>query len=130
MAGPTGPSGPAGPAGPAGAPGTARAYARVLHSSCGAAPTGTCGLDNDKGVAQVIHRGTGVYCVVAPGINSNETTAAVTLDSSTSVVPRADAEAFLLGDSGICPNGAFVVETRQATGDNFTDSVGFTIVIP
>ncbi len=128
--GPAGASGPAGPAGPAGAPGTARAYVRVSPAICGPAPAGTCVLDNNKGVTQVIHRATGVYCIVAPGIDSNQSTAAVTLDSATSVTPRADAAVLLLGDSGICPAGAFAVETRQAAGDNFTDSVSFSIVIP
>jgi hypothetical protein len=127
--GTAGARGPAGPAGPAGAPGTARAYVRVSPGLCGAAPTGTCVLDNNKGVTQVTHRATGVYCVVAPGIDSNQSTAAVTLDSATSVAPRAGAAVLLLGDSGICPAGAFAVETRDAV-DTFTDSVAFSIVIP
>lgn len=137
QAGATGATGPAGPAGPAGAPGSARAYVRVSHGACGPSPSGTCSLQNHKGVTQVTHRATGVYCIVAPGIDSAESTAAVTLDSTTSAVPQALAEVLLVRDSGICPvNGSFAVETKHTTvtagaaTDNYVDNVSFSIVIP
>jgi hypothetical protein len=127
----------------------ARAYARVLPSSCSGTPGGPCSVDRSKGVSSVTHETTGSYCITAPGIDSHHVAAAVTVDWSGTDPPEGNTSAMLsMGSVGGClGDGGFrVITERQPTitvdrgggVNNGTasglattdDDVGFTIVIP
>ena len=124
---------------------TARAYAWV--DGCTGTP-GTCTPLQSKGVSSVTRDDTGQYCVTAPGIDSNEVPAAVTVEWSGTSDPRGNASAmtYQLVGCGPTGDGFAVITERQpeitvdAGGgtDNetaigppdFANDVGFTIVIP
>ena len=125
----------------------ARAYARVNPGTCTGEP-GTCTPDQTKGVSSVTLNTTGVYCVTAPGIDAEETPAAVTVDWNSTGSPKGNASAMTLEVLGCGPSGEgfSVVTERQpnvtvdagggvnnatAAGPaEFANNVGFTIVIP
>jgi hypothetical protein len=126
---------------------TARAYARVNPLGCTGTP-GTCTPAQSKGVSSVTRDDTGLYCVTAPGIDSDEVPAAVTVDWSATNPPAGNASAMTREAFGCGPtsDGFFVVTERQpeitvdagggtnnatASGPaDFANDVGFTIVIP
>jgi hypothetical protein len=135
-------TGPAGAAGPDGAAGTARAYGRVDPFGC----SPDCVVSRSKGISSVTRSTTGFYCVHAPGVDSGQVSAAVTVDSEESNSPAGAASAMA---SGSCDGTGFGVSTeRQLTtlvcanddcssqagvaGISTTapNNVGFTIVIP
>ena len=109
---------------------------------------GTCTPDQTKGVSSVTLNTTGVYCVTAPGIDAEETPAAVTVDWNSTGNPKGNASAMTLEVLGCGPSGEgfSVVTERQpnvtvdagggvnnatAAGPaEFANNVGFTIVIP
>jgi hypothetical protein len=125
----------------------ARAYALVNFSSCTGTP-GTCSATQSKGISGVTRDGTGAYCVNAPGINSDVTPAAVTVDRVSTILPPGNASAMTSEGPGCGPGGEGfrVVTERQpeitvdagggtnnatAVGPaNLADDVSFTIVIP
>jgi hypothetical protein len=141
-------SGPAGADGANGTNGTARAYARVLPPAavpCALSPGSGCHFDRNKGVAAVIHTGTGSYCVTAPGISPDAVPAAASVDISTTPVPgnasaTVDAESSCAGDAfGVITdrqpstpvrNAADTGSVNVAGNATAADDVGFTIVIP
>ena len=117
----------------------ARAYARV-PVGC----TGACSIDRAKGISSVTRFGEGRYCVVAPGIDPLQTAAVASVEWSTTSSPEGNASAMVAPGSDC--GGGFVVYTyfgpnvdvfdtagnvRTVRGSStFSDSVGFTIVIP
>jgi hypothetical protein len=125
----------------------ARAYARVVPADCTGTP-GICIPDRAKGISSVTRDATGTYCVTAPGINSNATPAAVTVDWASTDGPEGNASAMADAILGCGPSGqGFRVRTErqptilvdQAGGTNNAlasgpaddaNDVGFTIVIP
>ena len=125
----------------------ARAYAYVDHNSCTGTP-GTCTPQQSKGISSIIRVDTGQYCVIAPGINSNVTPAAVTVDWSSTFDPEGNASAMTYENFNCGPSGQGfgVVTERQpeilvdqgggtdnaeASGPaDVANLVGFTIVIP
>jgi hypothetical protein len=125
----------------------ARAYARLSPSSCTGTP-GTCGaFGPTKGISSVSRTSTGAYCITAPGISSDQTPAAVTVDWSSTFDPEGNASAMYRA-SGCGPTAEDfeVVTERQPViavdaggGTNNAiasgraeeaNDVGFTIVIP
>jgi hypothetical protein len=125
----------------------ARAYARVVPVNCTGTP-GICTPDHAKGISSVTRDASGQYCVTAPGIDSNATPAAVTVDWASTVGPEGNASAMAqaIGGCGASGKGFRVRTERQPTisvdaggGTNNAiasgpaedaDDVGFTIVIP
>jgi hypothetical protein len=125
----------------------ARAYARVVAADCTGTP-GFCPPDHAKGISLVTRDASGTYCVTAPGIDSNATPAAVTVDWASTAGPEGNASAMVQAVTGCGSSGqGFRVRTeRQPTisvdaggGTNNAiasgpaqdaDDVGFTIVIP
>jgi hypothetical protein len=127
----------------------ARAYARVVPGNCTGTP-GTCTPTESKGVSSVTRAGTGFYCVHAPGIESLQTPAAVTVDwGSTAELGgsgKAGNTAAMTGEFACNGADGFPVFTqrqpaigvfdqagnpRAAVGPaEDADDVGFTIVIP
>ena len=126
-----------------------RAYALVDGSRC-AQPTGPCTAEESKGVSSVTRDDTGLYCVIAPGIDSEDTPAAVTVDEAGTTGHGGNASATTHETDG-CPvatgGEGFVVFTQrqpvirvnQANGTEDARVVGpadqandvaFTIVIP
>jgi hypothetical protein len=129
----------------------ARAYAWVFPSTCTGTP-GTCATEQSKGISSVTRDSTGQYCVTAPGINSIETPAAVTVDWHFTTGPEGNASA--MTREGFDPvigcgpgnQGFRVVTERQPNvtvdaggGTNnvvvagpadVANDVAFTIVIP
>jgi hypothetical protein len=116
-----------------------RAYARV-SPDCDI--LSNCPVDQSKGISGATHEATGVYCVTAPGIDSQETAAAVTVDFSLTSAPNGQESAMTSEESG-CGSGdqGFLVSTRRqpdVTIDGETvagvaemaDNIAFTIVIP
>jgi hypothetical protein len=127
----------------------ARAYALVDGTKC-AQPTGPCPVEESKGISSVTRDDTGLYCVIAPGINAEETPAAVTVDEAGTTGHGGNASATTHETDG-CPvvtgGEGFVVFTQrqpvirvnQATGTedarvlgpaDQANDVAFTIVIP
>jgi hypothetical protein len=124
----------------------ARAYALVDPGLCTGTP-GTCQAEQTKGVTTVTRDATGQYCVVAPGIDSAATPAAVTVDWGTTAGPEGNASA-MTREVACGPQGdGFEVYTERQPlvavdqGGNvgaatvsglaaFANDVGFTIVIP
>ncbi len=128
----------AGTPGPAGPAGTARAYAAVTKSSC-MPPDDLCS-GNFKGITEV-RRATGFigrYCVTAPGLRPQETTAVVSVDALDTADPVAPAQASIDNGAGICGDDSnFGVSTSRIGHDvgglnnsQQSDTVAFTIVIP
>ena len=126
----------------------ARAYARVNPQSCTGTP-GTCTPEQSKGVSSVTRDSTGRYCVTAPGIDSDEVPAAVTVDwSATSGPSRGNASAMTHETFGCGPTGGGfhvitelqpnilvdpggIPNTGTAAGPAAeSDHVAYTIVIP
>ncbi|HZA57588.1 MAG TPA: hypothetical protein VE401_04685 [Solirubrobacterales bacterium] len=126
----------------------ARAYARVNSFLCTGTP-GTCPAGQSKGISSVTREGNGQYCVTAPGIDSNQTPAAVTVDWSNTSGPEGNASAMTLeGPSTCAPGGeGFAVFTERHSGvtvdagggtnnatvagpAQFASDISFTIVIP
>jgi Collagen triple helix repeat (20 copies) len=166
LAGKTGPQGPQGPAGPAGAqgapgtpgapgapgaPGTARAYAEIQPRGSGGCgvdpPPQPCLFDRDNGISNVTWTGTGIYCVVAPGIDPLEVAAVVGVDWNETDDPEGNASAMSAGECTVAAGTGFQVRTdyqfvtavRNAadTGSatvagnaGASNDVGFNIVIP
>ena len=139
-----GPQGVQGEQGEQGLDGTARAYA--TRGGCNGG-TGVCSIVASKGVTEIQRVSIGRYCVTAPGISSDSTTAVAGIDASlTSAGPVGNATAATVYAPGSCPNpGDFVVKTffqspttvdagagTTSVAGNATESnqVGFTIVIP
>ena len=125
----------------------ARAYARVSPVNCTGTP-GTCTPEQSKGISSVTREQVGRYCVAAPGIDSDDVTAAVTVDWSSTVFPGGNASA-MTREATLCgptDQGFRVVTERQplytvdAGGGTHNrtvsgpaedaDDVAFTIVIP
>jgi hypothetical protein len=124
----------------------ARAYA-VVHHVCSGGTPAICAISQSKGVSGVTRASTGRYCVTAPGIDAEETPAAVTVDwgltvgaGNTSAMTR---EAFGCGpgDGGfeVVTERQFSVTVDKNGGTNnqaavepaeLADSVSFSIVIP
>ncbi len=125
----------------------ARAYARVRPNACTGTP-GTCTPTQSKGISSVTRVDVGLYCVTAPGINSNVTPAAVTVEWSDTFDPEGNSSAMTDEDFNCGPSGQGfgVVTERQpeilvnaGSGSDNADAsgpaavanlVGFTIVIP
>jgi hypothetical protein len=125
----------------------ARAYARVAPALCAGTP-GTCTPEQSKGITAVSRDATGEYCVIAPGIDSTQAPAAVTVDWQGSAAPEGNASAMTreVVGCGASGQGFRVITERQpnvtvdaAGGTNNAtavgpaapaDDVGFTIVIP
>jgi hypothetical protein len=153
----TGPPGPAGPVGPPGTngvdgiDGTARAYATVTPhgtaGTCTRGPTGTgCTFSRSKGVSTVTREFQGIYCVTAPGIRSDTTSAAVTVEAGNTIGPGQASATIAYGTPSCSPDAFEVFTYLQNTvpvrnyTDNgieyvagpafFSDYVAFTIVIP
>ena len=124
----------------------ARAYARVSSFDC-EAPPGACEFSQSKGVSSVTHTGIGAYCVTAPGLDPDETSAALAVDWNGTTAPEGNASAMTAqGGCGATSKGFFAVTQRQPSiavdqgggTSNATavgpaeqsDGIGFTIVIP
>jgi hypothetical protein len=122
----------------------ARAYARV-SPDCDI--LSNCPTDQSKGISNVTREATGQYCVTAPGIDSAETPAAVTVDAgSTGASGDASAVTFEAFGCGPGQEGFLVLTERHTSvlvnsgaGTNNASAsgpsedangVGFTIVIP
>jgi len=138
LAGKTGPRGAAGANGANGVNGTngtARAYAEIQprgSGGCpGASPPQPCFFDRDQGISSVTWTGTGVYCVVAPGIDSATVVPAVSVDWTETDNPEGNATAL---NSTDCDTGGFEVRTERINTTTATaaadDNVAFDIVIP
>ena len=133
--GPAGPPGANGTNGTNGANGTARAYAEVLPrggGGCGVNPAPQpCTFDRDKGISSVTYQGIGTYCVVAPGIDSRQVTAVVSVDFSETDNPEGNASA---QSNTSCNTTGFQVQTERINPATATaaadDNVAFDIVIP
>ena len=125
----------------------ARAYAEVDPFSCANTFPGACTPTQSKGISSVIRETNGEYCVTAPGIDTQETPAAVTVDWSNTLDPEGNASAFTRELAGCGPGGhGFVVQTERhpevvvldtegiertvAGNPDPSNDVGFTIVIP
>jgi hypothetical protein len=120
----------------------ARAYARV---PAGCSSAGGCLIDRSKGISSVTRISEGRWCVVAPGIDPLVTPAVVSVDWNTTSSPEGNASA-MVAPTTECEGEGFVVftyfgpdieafdtagNTRTVRGSStFSDSVGFTIVIP
>jgi hypothetical protein len=125
---------------------SARAYALVHAQTCITGTPGTCVLTRSTGISGVTRVHTGIYCVTAPGIDSDETPAAVTVDWGSTAGNSGNASAMPAGGCGPTGKGFWVYTERHpdvtvdANGDinnatvagpaEFADDVGFTIVIP
>jgi hypothetical protein len=101
-----------------------------------------------KGISSVTRLDVGSYCVIAPGIDSDEVPAAVTVDWSNTSGPERNASAMTSEAVGCGPGGTgfLVITDRQPViavdadgGINnaavsgpaeSANDVGFTIVIP
>jgi len=122
-----------------------RARAFVDYQTCTGSPV-TCTPAHSKGISSVTRESTGWYCVIAPGIDSSQTVAAVTLDywntpapeGNASVMTRAGRGCGQPGDQG---SGFRVVTERQpvyqlsaddsvAGNAEAANDVSFTILIP
>ena len=125
---------------------TARAYAYVNRFNCTGTP-GTCTFQKSKGISSVTRETTGRYCVTAPGIDSAETPAVVSLDWNGTNNPEGNASVFTRELEPCGPdNEGFSVVTyfgpnvpvfdtggtaRSVRGGSVSsDEVSFTIVIP
>jgi hypothetical protein len=126
LKGRTGPQGAAGPQGPQGAPGpqgpagTAKASGMVV---AGGTPT----WGANQGFPAAPRRvATGRYCVPAPaGVNPDTTAVLVSLSGgSTGFVTQAGPPAAL------CRANEFEIWTTDETGDYYTDSTDFNVVVP
>ena len=112
----------------------ARAYA-VVSIGCGG-PTGPCTFAQSKGISSVTRSGTGVYCIIAPGIDAVDTPAAVTVDWNGTVGPEGNASAMSEDEFGCGASGkGFQVRTEREPDDVFgpaepDNTVGFSILIP
>jgi hypothetical protein len=125
----------------------ARAYAVVHPLSCFGTP-GTCTTFQSKGISSVTRDAAGEYCVIAPGIDSGVTPAAVTVEEGATSVPKGNASAMTAEfvDCGPGGEGFSVITQRQpeitvdaggatnnatASGPaELSNDVAFTIVIP
>jgi hypothetical protein len=128
--------------------GTARAYATVLqHAANTCSPN--CSTTHAKGVSQVTHPATGVYCVRVPGVSAAEVSAVASVEYGSTIIPAGNAfvavDTYVLG----CPTKSdFEVRTlrrgtttvRDSAGTGTTnvasntlvdsDDISFTVVIP
>jgi hypothetical protein len=133
--GPRGPAGANGTNGADGAAGTARAYARVFSHVSTACTLGTgdqCTFNRAKGITAVHRTGVGQYCVIAPGIDSNQVAAVTSVDWTSTNGPEGNGSALY---NGTCMTTGFSVRTERHSDLNGTnaveaDDVGFTIIIP
>jgi hypothetical protein len=122
--GATGATGPAGSAGTPGTPGTARAFALVQ-------PPG--GLVQNVGFSAVRRSGTGIYCLIASGINpATEAEAPVASGeagySSEGVVPLA--VVYARQPPTDCAPGEFEVKTYNIATGGLSNAAAFTIIVP
>jgi hypothetical protein len=115
----------------------ARAYAAVFPSDCNV--LNVCSPEQSKGISSVTRTGIGSYCVIAPGISSAVTPAAVTVEFSDTEDPEGDASAITHEGFDCGPNneGFTVITDRQPVTSSTTvgpaepaNDVAFTIVIP
>lgn len=124
----------------------ARAYAYVPVSSCNA-QTDTCQPRQAVGITSVTQGNTGIYCVIAPGIDATKTPAVVAVDFSGTSSPEGNASALTIENTtcgGADQQGFPVMTTRQPQFNVVTqsgtrsmsgaaerdDDISFTIVIP
>jgi hypothetical protein len=115
----------------------ARAYARMDSFTCSPSAT-ECPIADSNGVSSITRIGTGAYCVVAPGIDGNEVSAAVTTDWFGTQGPEGSALAMSNGVAGCGDGTGFRVQTERQPVTGATtvgpavpaNDVGFTIVIP
>jgi hypothetical protein len=126
-AGATGATGPAGSAGTPGAPGTARAYALVQ-------PPGA--LVQNVGFSSVRRSGTGIYCLVASGINPATEAPVASGEagySRSGAVPAVPlAVVYAKQPPADCAPGEFEVRTYDLSSGRPVPSeeVAFTIIVP
>ena len=125
------------------------AYAYV--DVTGGCPGDACTPTQSHGISSVTHDGLGIYCVTAPGIDSNVTPAAVTVDSANTSDPEGNASAMTeengCGGDGEGfrvttefqpevlvpappPGGGTPVPTPVSGPAQPADGISFTIVIP
>ena len=116
----------------------ARAYGTVVSDFC-APPDTDCPVFDSKGVSSITRTDVGEYCVIAPDIDAEEVSAAVTVDWSGTDNPRGNASAMSHEGFECGPRltGFRVFTERQPVTSSTTvgpavpaDDVGFTIVIP
>ena len=125
--GPRGPQGPPGPPGANGADGTARAYGYVNWLNCSGGPPLTCSIDRAKGVSSIQETSStsGVYCVNAPGLNSETSPAVATVEytesTTTGIVTWSRTTA--------CSVGQYEFRTITPAGAQVSN-VAFSFVIP
>jgi hypothetical protein len=114
-------TGPQGPPGANGTNGTARAYGAVEVLNATGMPIcsvvgNTCPVVRSKGIESAVRVPLG-YCVVAPGIDARETTAAVTVEAAQTNNPEGNTSAMIDTVSTTCENsglpGAFYVRTER-----------------
>jgi hypothetical protein len=125
---------------------SARAYAYVSPNNC-TGPFGACTPEQAKGISSVTRVSTGDYCVIAPGINSAVTPAAVTVDWARTAAAEGNASAMTsefgcgAGNMGfgvlterepvIAVDSGGGTNNQQVSGPAVeNDLVAFTIVIP
>lgn len=124
----------------------ARAYAYVPINTCNA-QTDVCQPAKAVGITEVTRDNTGIYCVIAPGIDGKETPAVVSVDFSRTSSPEGNASALTIEDTS-CGDGnqqgfpvlttrqpEFNVSTQSGTrpvsgSAERADDVSFSIVIP
>jgi hypothetical protein len=112
----------------------ARAYAAMNSFLC-PPPQTACSIQQEKGISSITRIETGVYCVIAPGIESSATPAAVTVDWNGTEGPEGNTSAMSDEGFNLCPSAdGFLVRTFRLPTTSGTsapaDNVGFTIVIP
>ena len=128
--GPPGPQGPAGTNGTNGADGTARAYAFVDHFFCSGGPPLTCSVDRAKGVSSIKETTStsGVYCVVAPGLDPQTSPPVATVDYGETSSPVTQLVTWN-SQNNACSNGQYEFRTLNNAGNQASD-VSFSFVIP
>jgi hypothetical protein len=155
--GPQGPQGPPGPTGmpgapgltgPPGQPGTARAYGTVegsaLDPCTGGAGGDACNLFRDQGIEKVTRIQQGEYCVMVPGVDGGNVSAASTVEANLTDGLSSSTTAYATNQAN-CENSegdlGFVVRTERkptisTTGGDAlgpaspADDVAFEIVVP
>jgi len=125
--GPRGPAGPPGPPGANGAAGTARAYGYVNWLTCSGAPPLTCSIDRAKGVSSITETSStsGVYCVNAPGLDSETSPAVATVEYTESN----PANIVTWSRTTTCSAGQYEFRTITTAGAQVSN-VAFSFVIP
>ena len=128
--GPAGPQGPAGANGTNGANGTARAYAFVDHFFCSGGPPLTCSVDRAKGISSIKETtsSSGVYCVIAPGLDPQTSPTVATVDYGETSSPVTQLVVWN-SQNNACSAGQYEFRTLTNTGAQASD-VSFSFVIP